>query len=116
MNGRKHYWDLFDSPFNSIKNGKKDIEVRLFDKKRQIVTVGDKIIFNLLSNPEDIISVGVSKIEVYDTFEELFEKYSPIRFGMNEELDPNELAIGMTKYYPLELQKKFKKVGFHLVR
>ena len=40
MNYKMH---LREHPFYMIKSGKKDIEMRLFDEKRQKIKVGDSI-------------------------------------------------------------------------
>ena len=42
-----HEMKLQNGPFNSIKNGKKTIELRLYDEKRQKVKIRDKIEFML---------------------------------------------------------------------
>ena len=40
-----HQMKLHDSPYEMIKNGSKDIEMRLNDPKRQQIQIGDEIIF-----------------------------------------------------------------------
>ena len=40
-----HKMRLVDFAFNAIKNGTKDIEVRLNDEKRQLINIGDTILF-----------------------------------------------------------------------
>lgn len=41
-----HKMNLQNGPYNSIKNGDKDIELRLYDEKRRKINVGDIIEFN----------------------------------------------------------------------
>ena len=40
------------NPFEKIQSGTKTIELRLNDEKRQLLSVGDKIEFSLVDNPE----------------------------------------------------------------
>ncbi|MBS3160031.1 hypothetical protein J4436_04550 [Candidatus Woesearchaeota archaeon] len=42
---------LFNESFFRIKEGRKIIEVRLFDEKRQEVSIGDEIGFSLINSP-----------------------------------------------------------------
>ena len=41
----KHIMHLDNGSFNSIKNGTKTIEMRLFDDKRKEMSIGDEITF-----------------------------------------------------------------------
>ena len=40
-----HQMKLNNKPFNMIKNGRKNIELRLYDEKRRKLNIGDEIIF-----------------------------------------------------------------------
>ena len=40
-----HNMKLNDAPFETIKNGKKTIELRLYDEKRRKIKIGDTICF-----------------------------------------------------------------------
>ena len=40
-----HQMKLLEDPFDRIKNGIKTIEFRLFDEKRRLIKIGDKIEF-----------------------------------------------------------------------
>ena len=53
-----HKMKLNESPFERIKNGKKTIEFRLYDEKRQQIKIGDKIEFSKL--PEDFLIFMIS--------------------------------------------------------
>ena len=44
----RHQTKLFSEPFYRIKEKKKIIEVRLFDEKRQKISIGDEIEFSYL--------------------------------------------------------------------
>lgn len=65
---------LQNGPFNSIKNGKKTIELRLYDEKRQKVKIKDKIEFTNILNNEKILT-EVINLHKYKTFEELYKHF-----------------------------------------
>ena len=45
---------LYESPFEKIKSGRKTIELRLYDEKRQKVEEGDTITFTNTVNGEKL--------------------------------------------------------------
>lgn len=115
MSTKKHQWLLYESPFSQIRDGNKDIEVRLYDEKLQSVEVGDEIEFTLDKSDGISLTRGVSKIEVFETFEELFSGHAPERYGLSNDMNLQEMSSNMDQYYSKELQAKFRKVSFHLV-
>lgn len=44
-NNMNHKMSLRNKPFNNIKSGTKTIELRLYDEKRKLISVGDIITF-----------------------------------------------------------------------
>jgi len=66
---------LNHQPFMAIKNGTKQIEVRLNDEKRATLKVGDLIQFTDLKTKETL-QTKVLGLEKFPTFWKLFEKYS----------------------------------------
>lgn len=49
----KHGMKLQKQSFENIVNGKKIIESRLFDEKRQLINIGDQIEFVCTDNQEE---------------------------------------------------------------
>lgn len=45
-----HQMKLVDAPFELIRSGQKTIELRLNDEKRQIIKIGDFIVFTQSSS------------------------------------------------------------------
>lgn len=45
-----HRMKLNNKPFTMIKNGRKNIELRLYDEKRRKLNIGDEIIFENLED------------------------------------------------------------------
>lgn len=67
---------LNDRPFEQVKNGRKTVELRLFDLKRRHLDPRDIIIFHRTSNEGDHVTVRVKALYRYGTFRELFEEIS----------------------------------------
>ena len=62
-----HKMRLVDFAFREIKNGRKDIEVRLNDPKRQLIKIGDIIEFSHIDTGE-LLRVKVINLYKYKTF------------------------------------------------
>ena len=107
----KHEMKLHDQPFNSIKNGTKTIEMRLYDKKRRLIKIGDIIEF-ANRYTEEKICVEVIKLHIFNNFEELYKKFDKVLLGYkeNEEASPNDMNI----YYSKEEQEKYGVVGIEI--
>ena len=45
---------LNPAPFEMIKSGQKTIELRLYDEKRQLVNIGDEIVFTNMVTGETL--------------------------------------------------------------
>ncbi|MEK6940957.1 MAG: hypothetical protein AABW49_03600, partial [Nanoarchaeota archaeon] len=66
---------LFKEPFSRIKEKRKIIEVRLFDDKRQKVSIGDEIEFSLIDNPKEKILVKVIDMSRFKFFKDLYSSF-----------------------------------------
>jgi len=98
-------------PFEAIKSGKKDIELRLNDEKRQSIKLSDVITFSKLPDQKDAINAEVVGLLHYSTFADLAEDFTPERLGG---ADRASIVDGMKKYYSPEDQAKFGVVGIKL--
>lgn len=90
----KHYMQLNRDPFERIKAGLKNMEVRLNDEKRQKLSIGDRIIFNLRDSDESI------ETEILDLL---------VRKNFKEITDAD-----MSKYYSKEDEEKYGIVGIKI--
>lgn len=104
-----HKMKLVDFAFNAIKNKEKDIELRLNDEKRKIISVGDIIEFEHIDTKE-IIRTKVTNLYKYKTFKELFNKFNHKRFGLKE---TDDFSI-MNNFYTNEDQEKYGVVGIEI--
>lgn len=106
-----HKMRLINSAYYCILNDLKDIELRLYDEKRQLLKIGDYIEFTNIDTDEKMI-VEIKNLYVRKSFKELFDEFDIKRFGFID----NEDASIMNNFYTEEEQKKYKAVGIEIVR
>lgn len=104
-----HKMKLVDFAFTAIKNGEKDIELRLNDEKRQLINVGDIIEFNHIDTGE-ILKVKVVNLYKYNSFKELFDNLDYKRFGVKDD-DYNI----MYDFYTKEDEQKYGALGIEII-
>lgn len=69
----QHEMGLYETPFNSIKSGRKTVEVRLHDEKRRKIRLGDTIKFTKLPSDNETLTAEVIGLRKYPTFREMYE-------------------------------------------
>ena len=104
---------LNPAPFEMIKSGQKTIELRLFDEKRQIINVGDEIIFTNTVTGEKLNTVVV-KLHRFDTFDELYQSLPLLQCGYTRDNIDKATPTDMEQYYSVEEQKKYGVLGIEL--
>ena len=111
---KNHIMNLNPSPFEMIKSGKKTIELRLYDEKRQAIEVGDTITFVNTENEADTLHVKVKNLYIFGSFDELYESLPLLQCGYTEEdvhtASPDDMKI----YYSEERQKQYGVVGIEI--
>lgn len=107
-----HYMRLNKVPFEQIKNGKKTIELRLNDEKRQKVGLGDKIIFTNTECEEEKLVTQVINIYKFGDFEQLFSSLDLKKCGYKENEHPS--IDDMKAYYSDEQLKKYGALGIEI--
>ena len=107
----KYQMKLNNSPFTSIKNGTKTIELRLNDEKRQLLQVKDLIEFTNRETSEKIL-VEIVNLYNYPSFTELYKHFNKVLLGYKEEdiADPKD----MEEYYSKEEQEKYGVLGIEI--
>ena len=97
---------LDEDIFNVVKNGTKTVEVRLYDEKRKNIKVGDKLTF--LKRPLDLetIDVVVTKLEVFDSFNSLVDKYDMKDIYLENASRDDYLKL-MERFYSKEDELKY---------
>lgn len=97
--------------FRKVADGSKNIESRLYDEKRQKISIGDQIEFTYKDNPSQKILTKVKAIYLYSSFEELFSDFPLKKFGGNSK---EELVEKVNKFYSKEEQERYDAVGIKI--
>ena len=105
---------LFAEPFERIKSGRKTIEVRLYDKKRRKVAIGDTIIFERLPDRNESIAVGVVGLSRFNAFRNLFAAFDKSKFGHPENFTIEDQVKGMREVYSEERERELGVLGIHI--
>ncbi len=102
---------LNEAPFQAVKSKSKDIEMRLYDEKRQKIKMGDIIEFENATTGEKL-SAEVIAFHIFDSFDELYSTFDKKRLGYKE----NEIAnpSDMEKYYPVCEINKYGVIGIEI--
>lgn len=92
--------------FDLVKDGKKDVEVRLNDEKRQQLSVGDKLVF--LKRPDEVekIEAIVKELKYFNNFNEVADYYEMERIHQPQ-LTKEEYVQDMQRFYSEDEQKKY---------
>lgn len=108
-----HKMSLYPQPFEMIKTGQKSIELRLNDKKRQKIKIGDYIVFTNTDTGEKLLCevVGIYK---YASFSELYKELSLLKCGYTEADIDTAKPEDMDLYYSPERQKLYGVVGIEI--
>lgn len=108
-----HALQLATIPFDAIRSGQKTIESRLYDEKRQLIQIGDELIFTNRENTEQTVTVRVVGLLRYETFGSLFSHNDPAKFG-GESVEWLENQIN--EFYNLDEQRENGVVGIEFER
>ena len=96
---RNHTMKLYAAPFEKILAGKKSVEIRCNDTKRQKLHVGDTITFEKQTNEGGTLTVRVTSLDTYPTFEELIEAKGLTVLGCEPEDSPESCLKKLLRIY-----------------
>lgn len=97
----KYTMNLKDHPFHMIQSGQKNIEIRLYDEKRQQLSVWDTITFT--NESLWVITKKIIWLSVYDSFATMFAVHQLSCFGGDS---IEEITERLYTYYTPEDEKK----------
>lgn len=108
-----HEMKLRQEPFDCIVSGIKTIELRLYDEKRQLINIGDKIRFSLFDSPNQSIETVVVNLHRFNSFKDLF---STRLFEKCEwkELTAEEAVEKMRQYYTETEEINYGVIGIEI--
>ena len=102
---KEHMMHLSEEPFNWIKEGRKVVEIRLYDEKRKRIKEGDVIVFKKLNGDEEI-KVKVKALLRFKNFRDLF-LFVPKNYLAHESLSLDEQIKRIRKYYSKDKEEKY---------
>src|SRR5690625_177315 len=97
---------LYGEYFQAIKVGKKTVEVRLYDEKRRKIKAGDTIEFIKVPQQDEILTVRVTDLRSYDTFEAMYNDI-PLKDFDCEDWTMKEMIGGTYEIYTPEQEKEW---------
>ena len=106
----RYKMDLSEFSFNKIKAGRK-VDVRLFDKKRQSLKIGDVIEYENLNNPRERIVCLVLGTAVFENFSNMVDCLTPQMLGYTNK---EEVILRLNRVYSVEQQKDFNVMAIFL--
>ncbi len=110
-----HEMSLRQAPFRAVASGRKVIEMRLFDPKRQLIRAGDAIRFTLVGSDE-AVTAEVVGLHYFPSFIELYAALLPVVGGVGlgyaEGDTPN--PADMLNYYSENAINRFGVVGIEI--
>ncbi len=104
---------LRPEPFLAIREGRKTIELRLYDEKRRAIRPGDSITFQNTESGE-CITARVRALHLFDSFDALYRSLSLIKCGYTEDTVAAAMPADMEAYYSPEEQAAYGVVGIEL--
>ena len=111
---QNHIMNLDPLPMQQIRDGRKTIELRLYDEKRKLISVGDTIRFINTEDSNDTLAVTVTNLFVFTSFGELYMHLPLLKCGYNDEninvASPDDMNI----YYSKEKQNKYGVIGIEV--
>jgi len=109
-----HEMSLREIPFDRIKSGRKVIEVRLFDEKRQKVQIGDTITFSKVDHEDETITVEVIGLSRFKNFRDFYSAFDKSKFGHSEQDTLEDQIRRERGFYSEEKEKKYGVLGIHI--
>lgn len=110
----KHIMNLHDMPYHAIKSGIKTIELRLYDEKRRLISVGDEIEFINSANSTLSLHCRVIALHKFASFEELYQVLPLLKCGYTEQDISTAAPSDMDMYYSKEKQARYGVIGIEI--
>lgn len=111
---KNHTMNLNPSPFKMIREGNKTIELRLYDEKRKMISVGDVITFTNTTDSNDTLCAKVIDLYIFNSFDELYKNLPLMECGYTKENIDIASPCDMEKYYSKEMQQQYGVVGIKI--
>ena len=103
--------NLHPGPFEQIKSGRKDIEMRLYDERRKSLKIGDEIVFTN-NETDEKLTVVIINLYRFKDFNELYSHFPKERLGYlaDQIANPEDMEI----YYSKEKIKEYGVIAIEI--
>ena len=101
---------LHKEVFDIVREGVKDVEIRVNDLKRRKLNVGDTLIFINRGDEDEKIKAKVTALVHFNDFAEVLDYYKMERLYLKETTKEEYLEL-MSKFYSDEEVKKYGVVA-----
>ena len=109
----QHDMKLLEQPFERISKGIKTLELRLYDKKRKALKLGDTIRFSRLPDLTKTVTVKITGLLIYHTFAELLQDL-PLSYLGYQESERSSVKKRMCNIYSKEEEAKCGVLGIRI--
>lgn len=109
-----HDMRLDPEGFDKIREGRKKIDIRVYDEKRRRVRVGDTIVFSKRPEESEKVEVGVVGVSVFGSFRELLAAFDSREFGHDPALGLDERVEMQREHYTKDEERENGVVGIHV--
>ena len=96
--------------FEVVKKGIKNVEVRVYDKKRRKMKIGDEIVFLKRPLEQEKIITKIIGLKTYSNFNELVKDYNIERLYLDT-FTKKEFVKLLGRFYSEEEQEEFGVVA-----
>lgn len=103
---------LDQSGWDRMATGEKDIELRLYDEKRQVIWLGDTIYFENSQDSSRILVTEVIGLLHYPSFKDLLQDISLDHFHSAQTIE--EMIQRLRKYYSEQQETKNGVLGIKI--
>ena len=109
-----HTLNLNPQPFENIASGRKTIELRLYDERRQEIAVGDTLVFVHTEDASRTLTATVKALHLFPDFAALYAALPLDRCGYLPEEISTASPADMNVYYSAERQAQYGVVGIEI--
>ena len=109
-----HTLNLNPQPFESVRSGRKTIELRLYDEKRQQIKIGDTLVFVHTEDASRTLTATVLALHCFPDFAALYAALPLDKCGYLPEEIATASPEDMNIYYSAERQAQFGVVGIEI--
>ena len=109
-----HTLNLHPQPFALIADGRKTIELRLYDEKRSQIQVGDTLVFVHTEDESKTLTTKVTALYRFPDFAALYAALPLDKCGYLPEEMATASPADMNVYYSAERQAQYGVVGIEI--